>query len=318
MTLLRTVDPVWLSIFAFVFGACVGSFLNVCIYRLPRGVSIVSPRSQCPRCQGQIRFFDNIPIISFLLLMGRCRHCGTAISLQYPIVELLTAIISLLLFKRFGPTLDYGGYFIFSAALIVVSGIDVAHRVVPDRISLPGILAGLGFSFVTSRITPLDSAVGIAAGGGSLLLVTLGYGGFVKLRERFKGMTHLEETEKALEGLSLEALRKEAAHYGIESADLRDRRALVMAIGEAKREGMGGGDMKLLAMIGSFLGGWRPILFVILFASFLGCVVGVPSMLIKGRDSKYAIPFGPFLGVSAVIYLLWGTEIIGWYFRMGK
>lgn len=315
---LETIDPVWVSVFAFVLGAFVGSFLNVCIYRIPRGESIVSPPSHCPQCGERIRFYDNIPILSFLLVRGRCRACHVPISLQYPFVELLTAIISLVLFRRFGATVDFVGYFVFAAAIIVVSGIDLAHRIIPDRISLPGIVAGLVFSVATPRMDLLDSVVGIVTGGGSLLLVTLGYAGFVRLRERIRGTTHHEETEKALEGLSMEELRKEAALYGVYTDNLLNRKEIVMAISEAKGEGMGGGDIKLLAMIGSFLGGWRPILFVILVGSFLGCVVGVPLMISKGRDSKYAVPFGPFLGAGAIIYLLWGMEIVRWYFRLGR
>ncbi len=167
-------------------------------------------------------------------------------------------------------------------------------------------------------MTPVDSLIGIISGAGSLLAVTLGYAGIVRLREMIRGTKHEEEVEKALKGLSLEELKQEAALYAIDVENLRGRKALVKAIGEAKKEGMGGGDIKLLAMIGAFLGGWRPILFVILLASFLGCAVGVPLMVMKGRDSKYAIPFGPFLGAGAIVYLLYGGEIIGWYLRMGK
>ena len=127
----------WFSIFAFVLGAFVGSFLNVCIYRIPAGESIVFPRSHCPNCKAGIRFHDNIPILSFLLLKGRCRTCRVFISLQYPFVELLTAILSFLLFKRFGVSPEFLGYFIFTSAMIVVSGIDLAHRIIPDQISLP-------------------------------------------------------------------------------------------------------------------------------------------------------------------------------------
>jgi prepilin signal peptidase PulO-like enzyme (type II secretory pathway) len=155
-------------------------------------------------------------------------------------------------------------------------------------------------------------------GGGSLLLVALGYAGFVRLRERLTGKRGLEATEKALEGLSLDELRKEATLYGIDGQGLRTVEDFAKAIGEAKKEGMGGGDIKLLAMIGAFLGGWKPILFVILIGSFLGSVVGVPLMLRQGRDSKYAIPFGPFLAAGAMIYLLWGMRLMGWYLRLGK
>ena len=315
---LETIDPLWLSVFAFVVGAFVGSFLNVCIYRIPRGESIVFPRSRCPSCKTRIRPYHNIPLISYVVLRGRCPSCRETISPRYPLVEFLTALIALLLERRFGASVEFVGYFAFSAALIVVSGIDLAHRIIPDRISLPGIAAGLIFSLVTFRMTLLDSVVGTVTGGGSLLLVTLAYMGYVKLRERFKGVAHEEETAKALKGMSLEELKKEAALYGVEVNQTEGRQAIVRAIADAKSEGMGGGDIKLLAMIGAFLGGWQPILFVILVGSFLGCVVGVPLMVSKGRDSKYAIPFGPFLAGGAVIFLIWGTEIIRWYFGLGR
>jgi len=314
----NTIDPAWLSVFSFVFGAFVGSFLNVCIYRIPRGESIVFPSSRCPQCKAPIRFYDNIPLLNFVLLRGRCRACHGPVSFQYPLVELLTAAICLLLFKRFGATPDFVGYFVFATALIAVSGIDLAHRIIPDRISLPGIAAGLLFSLVTTRMDLLDSVMGTVVGGGSLLLVTLGYTGWVRIREKIRGAKDQEDTEKALEGLSLGELRKEAALYGVECENLTNRNEIVRAIAEAKREGMGGGDIKLLAMIGAFLGGWRSILFVILIGSFLGCVVGVPLMLSKGRDSKYAIPFGPFLAAGAIVYLLWGMEMIRWYFELGR
>jgi leader peptidase (prepilin peptidase)/N-methyltransferase len=318
MTLLNGVDPIWLSIFAFILGAFVGSFLNVCIYRIPRGESIVFPASHCPQCRAKIHFYDNIPILSFLFLAGRCRACRAPISLRYPFVELLTAILALLLFKRFGPSLDFVGYFVFAAALVVVSGIDLAHRIIPDQISLPGIGAGLAFSLATPRMGLLDSMIGVVAGGGSLLLVTMGYAGFIRARERIRRTSPEGETETALASLSLKELRKEAALYGVDSKNLKSRKEIVKAIAEAKREGMGGGDIKLLAMIGAFLGGWKPILFVIMLGSFLGCAVGVPLMVLKGRDSKYAIPFGPFLSASGIIYLLWGMELIGWYFGLEK
>jgi leader peptidase (prepilin peptidase)/N-methyltransferase len=233
-------------------------------------------------------------------------------------VELLTGIIAVFLLKRFDVTLDFLGYFVFVVGLIAVSGVDLTHRIIPDRISLPGIGAGVVFSLVNSRVSLLDSVVGIGVGAGSLLAVTVGYAGFVRLRERIKGVGHQEETEEALKGLSLTELKKEAALYGVDGENLRTREEIVKAIGEAKREGMGGGDVKLLAMIGAFLGGWKPILFVILVGSFLGCLVGIPLMLSKGRDSKYAIPFGPFLAAGAIIYLLWGMNTLAWYLRLGR
>jgi leader peptidase (prepilin peptidase)/N-methyltransferase len=315
---MNIVDPVWLSVFAFILGAFIGSFLNVCIWRIPRGESVVFPRSRCPRCRTMIGWYDNVPILSFFFLRGRCRTCRAPISFQYPVVELLTAMLCYLLFNRFGVSVDFFGYFAFVAALVVVSGIDIAHRIIPDRISLSGVGAGLLFSLVTLRLDLLDSVIGIVTGGGSLLVVTLGYAGFVRLREKAKGVSRVEETEKALKGLNLKELKEEAALYGIDVQGLSTRKEILEAIADGKAEGMGGGDVKLLAMIGAFLGGWKPIVFVILTGSFLGCVVGVPLMLLKGRDSKYAIPFGPFLSAGAVVYLLWGTEIIQWYLSLGR
>ncbi len=306
-------DPALLYIFAFFFGAIVGSFLNVCIYRIPRGESIRSPRSHCPHCREKIRWYDNIPIVSFFLLKGRCRNCNQDISLQYPLVELLTAIFCVLLFDRFSMSMDFVRYFIFVAALIVVTGIDIPHRIIPHGITIPGIAVGFAFSFVPPHMDPLNSVMGIVAGAGSLLLIYWGYGNFVWLHEEITGKKSLEETDKLLKELSLEELKREAAIYGIETENLKGRKQIIKAISEARTEGMGGGDINLFAMIGAFLGGWSSILFIILVASFLGCVVGVPLRFIKGRDSKYAIPFGPFLSMGAVIYLFFGREIIRWY-----
>ncbi|MBW2058337.1 MAG: prepilin peptidase [Deltaproteobacteria bacterium] len=316
--ILETINPGWLQVSAFVLGAFVGSFLNVCISRMPKGESILFPPSHCPLCGHRIRFYDNIPILSFLWLGARCRYCRGPISLQYPLVELVGGMIGLLLFRRYGISVDFAGYFVFSAMIITVSGIDMVHRIIPDRISLPGIGAGLLFSLLTPRMSLLDSLIGTVIGGGSLLVVTWGYSGFVKLKYRITGTSHRKEMAKSLQELTIEELRREASLYGIDAAALQSRKELVTAIGEAKGEGMGGGDVKLLAMIGSFLGGWRPILFVILIASFLGSVVGIPLMLAKGRDSKYAIPFGPFLGAGSIVYLLWGAEMIRWYFGLGR
>ena len=128
-----------LNVFAFIFGAAIGSFLNVCIFRLPAHISIVKPLSQCPRCRKQIRFYDNIPLISFLILRGKCRDCGERISWRYPLVELITAVLSLFLFLKFGATLNYLIFFIFTAVLIVITFIDFDHQIIPDVLTLPGV-----------------------------------------------------------------------------------------------------------------------------------------------------------------------------------
>jgi leader peptidase (prepilin peptidase)/N-methyltransferase len=245
------------SLIAFVFGSVVGSFLNVCIYRLPREESIVFPGSHCPHCNRAIRFYDNIPIISYLLLRGKCRACGATISRRYVTVEALAACFSLVLFLHF-PLFEYLVYFAFCSSLIVITFIDLDYQIIPDVISLPGIPVGFLCSFLLSRVTYLDSLLGILLGGGILYAVAAGY--------------------------------------------------LLLT----KTEGMGGGDIKLLAMIGAFLG-YKAVLVTVFVSAFVGSVVGVTLMLLKGKDRKYAIPFGPFLALAAVICLFWQQQLIAWY-----
>jgi len=156
-------------IVSILFGAIVGSFLNVCIHRLPKSESIVKPGSHCPKCKTQIRFYDNIPMISYFLLRGRCRYCKGSISIQYPLVEGITALCSLFLFIKFGPSLNYLFYFSFISALIVITVIDLFHQIIPDAISLPGIGVGLLGSFIVPHITLLNSLKGMLLGGGGLL-----------------------------------------------------------------------------------------------------------------------------------------------------
>jgi leader peptidase (prepilin peptidase)/N-methyltransferase len=243
-----------------ILGALVGSFLNVCILRLPKEESIVWPGSHCPQCKNPIRFYDNIPLISYLLLKGRCRDCHRPISFQYPLIEGITAVASLILFMKFGPSLSYLFYFLFVAALIVITVIDLYHQIIPDLISLPGIGVGLLASLIIPQITLFNSVIGILLGGGSLFLVANVY------------------------------------HWLF------------------KREGMGGGDVKLLAMIGAFLG-WKAVILTILLGSLIGSMIGVMVMVLKGKDFKYAIPFGPFLSMGAVVSLFYQNEIIYWYLQ---
>ncbi len=245
-------------LFSFVVGSAVGSFLNVCIARIPGRESIVFPPSRCPRCLSRIRAYDNIPIVSYLFLRGICRSCGERIPFRYPLVETVTALLSMALFMRFGLTFSYLVYFAFLCALVVVTFIDLDHRIIPDVVSLPGIVLGFVLSFLSAEIGWMDSAIGIIMGGGLLLLVAVVY---------------------------------------------------VSLTGE---EGMGGGDVKLLAMIGAFVG-WKGVLFVIMVSSLLGTVIGGTIMLFSGKGRRFAIPFGPFLSLGALIYLFWGEALIGWY-----
>lgn len=237
----------------FVFGLCWGSFLNVCIYRIPRGISIVNPPSNCPNCGNKIKGYDNIPIISFILLKGKCRACGEKISYVYPIVELATGLILLALYQRYGINVDSILYAVFCSTLIVISFIDLEHRIIPDILSLGGVGAGLIASLGLTAITFLDSLLGLLLGGGLLLLVATVY---FKLR---------------------------------------------------KLEGMGGGDIKLLGMIGAWLG-YKAIIPVLLFASLAGVLFGLPFILIK-KDRYFQIPFGPFLSGAAILYVLWDIRL---------
>jgi len=247
-------------IVSIIFGAIMGSFLNVCIFRLPKEESIIWPGSHCPYCKNPIKFYDNIPLVSYLLLGGKCRQCQGLISFQYPLIEGITAFSSLILFMKFGVTLSYLVYFAFMAALIVITVIDLYHQIIPDVISLPGIGAGLLASLIIPQITFLNSLLGILLGGGSLFLVATLYQWLFK------------------------------------------------------REGMGGGDVKLLAMIGAFLG-WKAVILTILLSSLIGSITGIIIMVSKGKDFKYAIPFGPFLSLGAVIALFYQNEIIFLYLR---
>jgi len=252
-----------LNLISIIFGALVGSFLNVCIFRLPKEESIVWPGSHCPHCKNAIKFYDNIPLVSYFLLRGRCRYCKGTISLQYPLVEGITALSSLFLIIKFGPSLSYLFYFAFVAALIVITVIDLYHQIIPDVISLPGIGMGLLVSLIIPQITFSNSLIGMLLGGGSLFIVATFYQWLFK------------------------------------------------------REGMGGGDVKLLAMIGAFLG-WKAVLLTILLSSLIGSVTGILMMVVKGKDFKYAIPFGPFLSLGAVISLFYGEEIVRWYLALNR
>jgi len=244
-----------LNFFAFIFGAAVGSFLNVCIFRMPSKTSIIKPLSQCPHCHHPIRYYDNIPLISYIVLKGKCRDCSGKISWRYPLVELITAVLSLLLFLQFGLTLRFLICFVFTAVLIIIAFIDLDHRIIPDILTLPGIPVFFLLAVFAMKVDWLEALLGILIGGGILFAIAFGY-------------------------------------------------ELI-----SKREGMGGGDIKLLAMIGGFLG-WKSLLFVLMVSSFLGAIVGVSIMIIKKQDMKYAVPFGPFLSAGAVAYFFWGDVFI--------
>ena len=244
----------------FIFGMCIGSFLNVCIYRLPTSKSIADPpRSICPSCNSPIRFYDNIPVLSYIWLKGRCRNCDVPISFRYPMVELMNGIVAMGLLFKFGLSLESLVYFVFISSLLVITFIDLDHQIIPDIITLPGIPMGMVASFALPTISFKASALGLLIGGGSLWFVAWLYN-------------------------------------------------LI-----ARRDGMGGGDIKLLAMIGTIIG-WKGVIFTIFASSVMGSCVGITMMLIKGKNMKYAIPFGPFLSIGAIAYVFVGSQIIAWYF----
>ena len=255
------------SVIAFILGSMVGSFLNVCILRIPKGESVIHPPSHCPNCKAPIAFYDNIPLLSYLILRGRCRACRERISPRYFAVELLTASLTVALFYKFGLGPAFLSSFIFVAALIVISFIDLDVMIIPDVISLPGIVLGLLFSILARTAledpfeaipSPLSSLSGLLVGGGFLLAV----------------------------GWIYEVI--------------------------TKVEGMGGGDIKLFAMIGAFLG-WQSLLATLLFASLGGAVIGLTVMLVKRVGRRHPIPFGPFLCLGALLYLFFGKELAAFY-----
>lgn len=244
----------------FIFGLCIGSFLNVCIYRLPASKSIVHPRSMCSNCGTLIAAYDNIPVLSYLWLKGRCRHCRIKISMRYPIVELLGGLFALATYFKFGLTIEALVYYLFFAALLVVTFIDLDHRIIPNVITLPGIPIGFAASFALPTITYKEALLGILIGGGSLFLVAWIY-------------------------------------------------SLI-----TKKEGMGGGDIKLLAMMGAIVG-WHGVLFTIFLASLVGTLAGLAVILQSRSGMKLAVPFGPFLSIGSITYIFFGAPLIAWYFN---
>ncbi|HBY56434.1 MAG TPA: prepilin peptidase [Candidatus Atribacteria bacterium] len=246
------------AILIFILGLIVGSFNNVCIYRIPKNESIIFPASYCPKCSSPIKPVDNIPLLSYILLKGRCRNCKSKISIQYPIVELLTGLIYLIIYLIYGLSIQTLIYIILSSALIIIAFIDLQEQIVPDVISLPGIVIGFIISFFVPYISFINSALGVLVGGGIILII----------------------------GLSGSAI--------------------------FKKEAMGGGDVKLAAMIGAFLG-WRYIILSLFLGFFLGALAGIFLILSKIKRREDMIPFGPFIVLGSFITLLWGEKIISWY-----
>jgi leader peptidase (prepilin peptidase)/N-methyltransferase len=250
-----------MSLYSVLFGLAFGSFMNVCIYRIPMGKSVIRPRSICPNCGKGIRIYDNIPLVSYLLLLGKCRHCRRPIPWHYPAVEALAGTLSLLLFIKYGLSYQYFFFFLFTGALVIIAFIDLHHKIIPDVLSLPGIIVGLTSSFILGHVYWLDSIMGIIGGGGTLFLVAVSYA-------RLTG-----------------------------------------------KEGMGGGDIKLMAMIGAWMG-WRPLPLILLISSLTGAVIGFTFLILASKGFRTRIPFGPFLSLGALLYLFFGPEITAWYLSL--
>lgn len=267
---------------SFVLGCMVGSFLNVCVYRLPRGESVVRPRSHCPKCGHLIAWYDNIPIVSWLVLGAKCRHCRATISWQYALVEAITGALFLLVYMRFGAVLATPVYMLLAAGLVLVTFVDLSDWTIPNEVTFPGIPLGIacsvvgmfypGSGFIVQDV--FESLIGVVAGGGVLYLL--------------------------------------------------DKIALVAF----KKRGMGFGDVKLLAMLGAFMG-WKGVIVVLILSSFVGSIVGLILLAMhkktgpaqeasdESEEEKvpegHYLPFGPYLVLAGLIYLFFGPDLIALY-----
>jgi leader peptidase (prepilin peptidase) / N-methyltransferase len=245
-----------------ILGLIIGSFLNVCIYRIPRNLSIVSPGSSCTSCREPIQPWDNIPVISYIILRGKCRNCGEKISLIYPAIELLNGLLYAAVFLKFGPGWHLPLFFLFVSAMIVITFIDLKFQIIPDTITLPGIVIGLGAAHffimdpfsMNSTLGFFDSLTGILAGGVGFYIIAV-----------------------------------------------------------LSKGGMGGGDIKMMAMVGAFTG-WKGVFITTLVGSVTGSLIGIGLMIFTGAGRKTKVPFGPFLALGSLITLFCGSIVLDWFF----
>ncbi len=253
-----TMDAVYITLFSLV-GLTIGSFLNVLIYRLPRKNKVIFGRSACPSCGQKIAFYDNIPLLSYVILLGRCRGCKKPISPRYPIVEALNAGMYVLFYLQDGLGVVFAAHAFLSSALIAIFFIDFEFQIIPDKITLPGILVGLGFSFFTHQPGIVDAILGVVVGGCALLAVAY--------------------------------------------------------LGEwlFKKDAMGGGDIKMAAMMGAFVG-WQKILLVFMTGAVIGLIGSLVWMAISAKiREERLIPFGPFLAIAAIVVIMYGDQIMHFY-----
>jgi leader peptidase (prepilin peptidase)/N-methyltransferase len=264
-----------------IFGLIMGSFLNVCIYRLPRHESIVFPGSHCPHCGKSVRPYDNIPVFSFLLLQGKCRHCRRPISFQYPLVELLSGLAFYACAAEWGLASPTFVNSVFLSAILVLIFTDYHHQILPNALTLPGAVAGFLLSPIQSRVF---------------------FGDAVSSRLAELISSNLTRTILPWAGSLLGAIVGGGVLFLVASAYQLVR----------KRQGLGMGDIKMMAMVGAFLG-WRSALLTIFFGSFLGSIAGILLIVFGGRNLQTKLAFGTFLGAASVICVFFGESIIRWY-----
>ena len=248
-----------IAILVGLVGLSIGSFLNVVIFRIPREKSVVKGRSACPACESRLKWYHNIPVLSYLFLRGKCGFCGARISWRYPLIELLNAGLYLFFFWRLGLGAELAVFCFLSSALVAIFFIDLDFQIIPDVITLPGMVLGLAISLVPEQIGIVQAAIGLLVGGGSLYVVAL--------------------------------------------------------LGDwlFKKESMGGGDIKMAAMLGAFLG-WQKILFVFISSAVIGLVVSIAVMAFSSKLRKSRmVPFGPFLALAAMLAILYGDTLINYY-----
>ena len=243
-------------VIAFVLGSIAASFANVCIHRLPLRQSVVYPASRCTSCQHPLRPWHNLPIVSFAALRGRCAFCREPISWRYPIVESLGGLLYLVGYHQLGLSVHAFAYALLVTALLIVAFIDLAHLIIPDAVTLPGIVVGAAIALLPSSIGFANAVAGACLGGGIFFLIAVAY-----------------------------------------------------------PAGMGGGDVKLIAMIGAFVG-WQAVLAAIILSAFCGALSGLTLILLGLRGRRDPVPFGPFLAIGGITAMLWGEALLAWYGRL--
>ncbi|MCK4460211.1 MAG: prepilin peptidase [candidate division Zixibacteria bacterium] len=240
-------------------GLAIGSFLNVVIYRVPRKISFVAGRSLCPHCGRSLRWFHNIPVLSYLVLRGKCAFCATGISIRYPLVEVLNGLFYFYLYWQYGLSFQTAALALLSSALLVIFFIDLEFRIIPDGITLPGMIIALGVSLIPDGIGIVNATIGLLVGGGALYLIAL--------------------------------------------------------LGDwlFKKESMGGGDIKMAAMLGAFLG-WQKVLLIFISSAVIGLAISLALMAFSARlRRERTVPFGPFLSIAAMLAMVAGDRIIDFY-----